>query len=154
MRKVVLTIAKGNKTESIALQQGKTVIKKAEGAVRYRITDENGVLIEHVQVEQIGDDLVFYTPSTEEPLLILEKYNTYYSGENIASVVENSVSITRNIIANSLSVAQLTSISLGAATTAVVATSIYNHAKASTVPHVEQETNPVEPETQPTKPET
>lgn len=158
MSKIILTIVKGNKTESIALQQGKTVIKKTEAAARYRIVDENGMLIEPIEVEQIGDNLVFSTPANEEPLLVLEEYNAYYSVENLATVVENSVSVTGNMAAGSLSAVQLTAISLGTVATTVGAIGIYNHTKASSTPRPEENTTPntkpVEPETQPTEPET
>ncbi|WP_273384002.1 Ig-like domain-containing protein [Actinobacillus porcinus] len=153
MSKVMLTIVKGNKTESIALQQGKTYIKKAEAAARYRIVDENGVLIDNVQVEQIGDNLVFSTPANEEPLLVLEEYNAYYSVEDLASVVENSVSMTGNVAASSLSAVQLTGISLGAVTAAVGATSLYQRNKDHNSPRAEQENTPSKPEEQPVEPE-
>ena len=153
MSKVILTIVKGNKTESIALQQGKTSIKKAEAAARYRIVDENGVLIDNVQVEQIGDNLVFSTPANEEPLFVLEEYNAYYSIEDLASVVENSVSVTGSVAASSLSAVQLTGISLGAVTAAVGATSLYQRNKDHNSPRAEQENTPSKPEEQPVEPE-
>ncbi|WP_426876199.1 Ig-like domain-containing protein [Glaesserella parasuis] len=164
MSKAILTIVKGNKTESIALQQGKTVIQKTEAAARYRIVDENGMLIEPIEVEQIGDNLVFSTPANEEPLLVLEEYNAYYSVENLATVVENSVSVTGNIAASSLSAVQLTAISLGTVATTIGAINSYNHSKTSNTPRAEENTRPntkpsvpevepVEPETQPTEPE-
>ncbi|AMW16271.1 hypothetical protein [Glaesserella parasuis] len=150
MSKAILTIVKGNKTESIALQQGKTVIQKTEAAARYRIVDENGMLIEPIEVEQIGDNLVFSTSANEEPLLVLEEYNAYYSVENLATVVENSVSVTGNIAASSLSAVQLTAISLGTVATTIGAINSYNHSKTSNTPRAEENTTP---NTKPSVPE-
>ncbi|MCT8535065.1 hypothetical protein KZ453_09250 [Glaesserella parasuis] len=105
---------------------------------RYRIVDENGMLIEPIEVEQIGDNLVFSTPANEEPLLVLEEYNAYYSVENLATVVENSVSVTGNIAASSLSAVQLTAISLGTVATTIGAINSYNHSKTSNTPRAEK----------------